>query len=83
MEIRPLVLSLYFLLIILVVVIFIAAAAGTAPAAARKKVAQTFIRAQFDYNPQDDDWLPCREGGLAFKVALCHAAEFIVLFSFF
>jgi hypothetical protein len=28
---------------------------------------QIFVRAQFDYDPLDDDLIPCAQAGIAFK----------------
>lgn len=30
-------------------------------------VEQIFVRAQFDYNPLDDDMIPCAQAGIAFQ----------------
>jgi len=29
---------------------------------------QIFVRAQFDYNPLDDELIPCAQAGIAFQV---------------
>lgn len=29
---------------------------------------QIFVRAQFDYDPLDDDLIPCAQAGIAFRV---------------
>jgi hypothetical protein len=31
-------------------------------------ISQIFVRAQFDYDPLDDDLIPCAQAGIAFRV---------------
>jgi hypothetical protein len=42
---------------------------------------QIFVRAQFDYDPLDDDLIPCAQAGIAFRTGdILQVSKFMCIF---